>query len=51
MNPFLNETIDKNVPVPMYYQLKKIIQDMIKSGKLKPQIRVINLIGEVTFLG
>ena len=36
MNPFLNETIDKNVPVPMYYQLKKIIQDMIKSGKLKP---------------
>ena len=36
MNPFLNETIDKNVPVPMYYQLKKMIQDMIKDGRLKP---------------
>lgn len=36
MHPFMNETIDKNVPVPMYYQLKKIIQDMIKDGRLKP---------------
>lgn len=36
MHPFLNETIDKNTPVPMYYQLKKIIQDMIKDGRLKP---------------
>lgn len=36
MNPFLNETIDKNVPVPMYYQLKKMIQDMIKTGRLQP---------------
>lgn len=35
MNPFSNETIDKNVPVPMYYQLKKLIQDMIKDGRLK----------------
>lgn len=36
MHPFLNETIDKNTPVPMYYQLKKIIKDMIKDGRLKP---------------
>lgn len=36
MSPFSNETIDKNVPVPMYYQLKKMIQDMIKDGRLKP---------------
>lgn len=36
MNPFSNETIDKNVPVPMYYQLKKMIQNMIKDGRLKP---------------
>lgn len=36
MNPFSKETIDKNVPVPMYYQLKKMIQDMIKDGRLKP---------------
>lgn len=35
MHPFTNVTIDKNVPVPMYYQLKKIIQDMIKDGRLK----------------
>lgn len=35
MNPFSNVTIDKNVPVPMYYQLKKLIQDMIKDGRLK----------------
>ncbi len=36
MSPFLDETIDKNVPVPMYYQLKKMIQNMIKDGRLKP---------------
>jgi len=36
MNPFSKETIDRNVPVPMYYQLKKMIQDMIKDGRLKP---------------
>lgn len=35
MNPFSNAAIDKNVPVPMYYQLKKLIQDMIKDGRLK----------------
>lgn len=36
MNQFLKESIDKNTPVPMYYQLKKIILDMIREGKLKP---------------
>lgn len=36
MNQFLNKSIDKNVPVPMYYQLKQMINDMIKDGSLKP---------------
>ena len=36
MNQFSKESIDKNTPVPMYYQLKKIILDMIREGKLKP---------------
>lgn len=36
MNQFSKESINKNTPVPMYYQLKKIILDMIKSGNLKP---------------
>lgn len=36
MNNFSNVSIDKNTPVPMYYQLKKIILDMIKDGTLKP---------------
>lgn len=36
MERFSKERIDKNTPVPMYYQLKKIILDMIKGGKLKP---------------
>lgn len=35
MSLFSKESIDKNIPVPMYYQLKKIIQDMIKDGRLK----------------
>jgi len=36
MNQFANISIDKSTPIPMYYQLKKIILDMIKEGKLKP---------------
>jgi len=36
MNQFSNVRIDKNTPVPMYYQLKKTILDMMKEGKLKP---------------
>jgi len=28
--------INKNSPIPLYYQLKKKIEDTIKSGKLKP---------------
>ncbi len=36
MDRFSGKSIDKNVPVPMYYQLKKIILDMIKEGELKP---------------
>lgn len=36
MNKFTHISIDKNTPVPMYYQLKKIILDMIKEGSLKP---------------
>jgi len=28
--------INKNSPIPLYYQLKKKIEDIIKSGKLKP---------------
>lgn len=36
MKQFSKETIDKNTPIPMYYQLKKIILDMIKDGRLKP---------------
>jgi GntR family transcriptional regulator len=33
---FSNELIDKNTPVPMYYQLKTIILKAIRDQKLKP---------------
>lgn len=33
---FTNEIIDKNTPIPMYYQLKQIILDDIHNGMLKP---------------
>lgn len=36
MKQFSKETIDKSTPIPMYYQLKKIILDMINDGRLKP---------------
>jgi len=28
--------VEKNTPIPLYYQLKEIIQEMIDSGELKP---------------
>ena len=33
---FYEKSIDKDVPIPLYYQLKTIIQDMIESGELQP---------------
>ncbi|WP_105614227.1 GntR family transcriptional regulator [Vallitalea okinawensis] len=33
---FSNTTIDKNTPIPLYYQLKQIILDDIKNGHLTP---------------
>lgn len=32
---FEGKSIDKTIPVPMYYQLKKIIQDEIDEGKIQ----------------
>ncbi len=34
--PFRDDIIDKNIPVPMYYQLKNIILKAIKEERLKP---------------
>ena len=34
--PFKDEVIDKNIPIPMYYQLKNLILKAMKEGKLKP---------------
>ena len=28
-----DKTLDKNIPVPLYFQLKTLILDQIKSGK------------------
>lgn len=32
--------IDKTSPVPMYYQLKEMLENLIKSGELKPGDRI-----------
>ncbi|MBC5648534.1 GntR family transcriptional regulator [Christensenella tenuis] len=34
--PFQNDHIDKNIPVPMYYQLKTIILEAIRDERFKP---------------
>lgn len=34
--PFKNDYIDKDVPIPMYYQLKEIIRKKINDGIFKP---------------
>jgi len=34
--PFQNEYVDKNTPIPMYYQLKEIILKEIREKQLKP---------------
>ncbi|WHH58515.1 GntR family transcriptional regulator [Petroclostridium sp. X23] len=34
--PLFSRLIDKNTPIPMYYQLKEIILDEIKTEKLQP---------------
>lgn len=34
--PFTNEYIDKNTPIPLYYQLKEIILKKIKDGEINP---------------
>ena len=34
--PFKNDVIDKNIPVPMYYQLKNIILKALRDESLKP---------------
>lgn len=36
MERFTSKRIDKDIPVPMYYQLKNIILDLIKEGVLQP---------------
>lgn len=33
---FKNKEIDRDTPIPMYFQLKNIILDEIKNGRLKP---------------
>jgi len=34
---FANRSINKNTPIPLYYQLKEIILDEIKKGNLEPE--------------
>jgi len=34
--PITQHTVDKSIPVPLYYQLKNIIQDEIANGKYLP---------------
>ena len=34
--PFAKERIDKTIPIPMYYQIKRIIIDQIENGILLP---------------
>ena len=34
------DMIDKTSPVPMYYQLKEMLENLIKSGELKPGDRI-----------
>ena len=34
--PFKNQFIDKDTPVPMYFQLKNIVLEEIKTGNLRP---------------
>lgn len=36
----LTQTLNKQLPIPLYYQLKTIVLEGIKSGKLKPNDRL-----------
>jgi len=49
-NEFYNFKLDRNLPIPLYYQIEKFISDKIKKGDLKPgeklptEIELMNLL-------